>query len=89
MHSPVPKIQEGPKAMKRLERVFVDLCRLMPCVSHSGHLYAMHVIDNFSGYVWSLPLRSKGDAASVFQLWHKHEACDNPDQSSSQEPCYQ
>jgi histone deacetylase 1/2 len=32
----------------------------------------MHVIDDFSGYIWGLPLRSKGDAASVFQLWHKH-----------------
>ena len=70
--SPIPKIWEGPKATKRLERVFVDLCGPMPCVSHSGHLYAMHVIDDFSGYVWSLPLRSEGDAASVFQLWHKH-----------------
>ena len=44
----------------------------MPCVSRSGRLYAMHIINDFSGYVWSLPLRSKGDAASVFQLWHKH-----------------
>jgi len=70
--SPVPKIREGPKATKRLERVFVDLCGLMPCVSWTGRLYAMHVIDDFSGYVWSLPLRSKGDASSVFQLWHKH-----------------
>ena len=32
----------------------------------------MHVIDDFSSYVWSLPLRSKGDATSVLQLWHKH-----------------
>jgi hypothetical protein len=32
----------------------------------------MHVINDFLGYVWSLPLRSKGDAASVLQLWHKH-----------------
>jgi transposase InsO family protein len=70
--SPVPKIREGPKATKQLERVFVDLCGPMPCVSRTGHLYAMHVIDDFSSYVWSLPLRSKGDASSVFQLWHKH-----------------
>jgi len=70
--SPVPKIREGLKATTRLKRVFVDLCGLMPCVSHSGRLYTMNVIDDFSGYIWSLPLRSKGDAASVFQLWHKH-----------------
>ena len=70
--SPVPKIREGLKATKKLEKVFVDLCRPMPCVSRSGRLYAMHIIDDFSGYIWSLPLRSKGDAASVLQLWHKH-----------------
>ncbi len=54
--------------IKRLEQVFVDLCGLMPCVLQSGCLYAMHVIDDFSGYVWSLPLRSKRDAAFIFQL---------------------
>jgi transposase InsO family protein len=70
--SPVPKIREGPKATERLGRVFVDLCGPMPTVSRSGRLYSMHVIDDFSSYVWSLPLRSKADAASVFQLWHKH-----------------
>ena len=70
--SPMPKIWEGPKVSRQLERVFVDLCGPMPCASWSGRLYAMHVINNFSGYIWSLPLRTKGDAASVFQLWHKH-----------------
>jgi len=70
--SPVPKVREGPKAGTRLEKVYVDLCGTMPCVSHSGRLYAMNIIDDFSGYVWSLPLRSKGDAALVLQLWHKH-----------------
>ena len=71
-HFPVPKLWEGPKATKRLERVFVDLCGPMPCVSRTGRLYAMHVINDFFSYVWSLPLRSKGDASSVFQLQHKH-----------------
>src|SRR5713101_1643307 len=70
--SPVPKIREGPKAVGKLEKVYVDLCGPMPCVSVSGHLYAMHIINDFSGYVWSLPLKSKGDAASVLRLWHNH-----------------
>ena len=50
----------------------MDLCGPMPTVLRSGRLYSMHVIDDFSSYVWSLPLRSKADAASMFQLWHKH-----------------
>jgi transposase InsO family protein len=68
----VPKIWEGLKATERLGRVFVDLCGPMPTVSCSGCLYSMHIIDDFSSYIWSLPLRSKEDVASVFQLWHKH-----------------
>ncbi len=50
-HLPVPKIREGLKAGVRLEKVYVDLCGPMPCVSHSGRLYTMHVIDDFSGYI--------------------------------------
>jgi hypothetical protein len=71
-HSPIPKTCEGLKAMERLGRIFVDLCGPMPTVLHSGRLYLMHIINDFSSYIWSLPLRSKGDAASVLQLWHKH-----------------
>jgi transposase InsO family protein len=29
----------------------------------------MNLIDDFSGYVWSLPLRSKAEAADVLQSW--------------------
>ena len=31
----------------------------------------MNLIDNFSGYVWSIPIRSKGDAFPALQIWHK------------------
>jgi len=37
--------------MERLGRVFVDLCGLMPSVSHSGCLYSMHIINDFSSYI--------------------------------------
>ena len=43
----------------------------MPIVSHSGHMYSMNVIDDYSGYVWSLPLRTKSDAAKILQGWHR------------------
>jgi len=57
--SPVPKMREGIRASRPLERVYVDLCGPMPCASRSGRLYLMNLIDDFSSYVWSLPLRSK------------------------------
>jgi len=69
--TPVPKMREGLKATKRLERVFVDLCGPMSSTSKSGHLYAMNIIDDFSSYVWTIPLKSKGDAAQALQFWHR------------------
>jgi len=69
--TPVPKMQEGLKATKRLGRVFVDLCGPMSSTSKSGHSYAMNIIDDFSSYVWTIPLRSKGDAAQALQFWHR------------------
>ncbi len=61
--SAVPKVREGEKAARPLERVFVDLCGPMPCRSRAGRLYSMNIIDDFSSYMWSLPLRSKDEAA--------------------------
>jgi transposase InsO family protein len=48
----------------------MDLCGPMPCASRSGRLYSMNLIDDFSSYVWSLPLRSKDESSSVLQMWH-------------------
>ena len=31
----------------------------------------MNIIDDFSGYVWSIPLRSKSHACPALQTWHK------------------
>jgi transposase InsO family protein len=70
-HSSVPKVREGIKASKRLERVYVDLCGPMAVASRTGNLYCMNLIDDFSGYVWSIPIRSKSDASSALQTWHK------------------
>jgi len=48
----------------------VDLCGPMPAVSNYGHLYSMNVIDDFSSYIWSLPLARKSEAVNVLQAWH-------------------
>ena len=61
---------EGEWATKRLEHVFMDLCRPMPNMSKYGHLYSMNVIDDYSSYVWSLPLANKGKAINVIRAWH-------------------
>jgi transposase InsO family protein len=69
--TPVPKVREGLRATNRLERVYIDLCGPMSTLSRSGRLYSMNIVDDFSGYVWSLPLRSKDEAAPVLQAWHR------------------
>jgi transposase InsO family protein len=69
--SSVPKLREGPKATARLERIFMDLTGPMSVQSRSGRMYSMNIIDDFSSYIWSLPLRSKGEAASILQHWHR------------------
>ena len=69
--TPVPKVREGEHASRPFERVFVDLCGPMRPVSSSGNLYSMNIVDDFSNYMWSLPLISKGDTASELQKWHR------------------
>lgn len=43
----------------------------MAVTSRTGNVYAMNMIDDFSGYIWSIPLRSKANACTAFQTWHK------------------
>ena len=69
--TPVPKTREGTKAKERLGRVYVDLCGPMAVTSRTGNLYCMDLIDDFSGYVWMIPLRSKADACDALKIWHK------------------
>ena len=68
--SSVPKVREGLKAERRLERVYVDLCGPMHVPSKTGRLYSMNIIDDFSGYVWSIRLRRKDEAALALRVWH-------------------
>ena len=69
--SHIPRAREGKRAAKRLERVFVDLCGPMPVVSKYNNLYSMNVIDDYSSYVWSIPLSRKSDAVNALQTWHR------------------
>ena len=43
----------------------------MAVMSCAENVYCMNIIDNFSGYVWSIPLCAKSNAFSAFQNWHK------------------
>jgi len=42
----------------------------MSVTSHSGRLYTMNIIDDYSSHVWCLPLKSKSEAATILRDWH-------------------
>lgn len=70
-HVPVLKMQEGNKATEWLGQVYVNLCGLMAVTSCTGNLYCMNIIDDFSGYVWTVPFHNKAEACSKLIIWHK------------------
>jgi len=39
--------------------------------SQAGNSYSMNLINDFSGYVWSIPLHAKSEACKAIQIWHK------------------
>jgi transposase InsO family protein len=67
--SSVPKVREGARADRVLGRVYVDLCGPMSIPSRFGHLYSMNIIDDFSDFVWSIPLRFKDQAVPALKAW--------------------
>jgi hypothetical protein len=69
--STVPKVREGPKTTCRLECVFVDLAGPMSVISRAGKKYLMNIIDDFTSYVWSIPLSSKDKASKLLQIGHR------------------
>ena len=70
MHSLVLKMHKGAKADMALQQVFADLCGPMPGVSHTGNVYTMNIIDDFSSYVWCVLLKCKSNAFTTLQTWH-------------------
>ena len=69
--TPVPKTRDGEKAKERLGRVYVDLCGPTAVTSRAGNLYCMNLIDDYSGYVWTVPIRNKAEACDALKAWHK------------------
>ncbi|KAI0028435.1 hypothetical protein K488DRAFT_15340, partial [Vararia minispora EC-137] len=57
----ISRMQEGPKATRRLKRVYVNLWGRASIYSRSHNEYAMHIVDDYSSALWCILLRSKGD----------------------------
>ena len=62
-------VTEGVRATRQLEHIFIDFCDLMSIPSHSGRLYSMNIINDYSSFIWSVPLHSKAEAATMLKHW--------------------
>ncbi|CCM06782.1 uncharacterized protein FIBRA_09081 [Fibroporia radiculosa] len=69
MRSTVPKVRQGVHLSERLGLVYVDLMGPANVKSLSGNLYALHIIDDFTSYSWSISLPSKDAALRLFTSW--------------------
>ena len=67
---PVPKAwEEGWKATKRLEIVWVDLSGPHNVTSHSGNKYILNLVDDATSFLWLIPIPSKDAACSELKVW--------------------
>jgi GAG-pre-integrase domain/Integrase core domain len=71
VRTPIPQIREHPKSTGKLDRVYIDLCGPMLLPSRTENRYCMNVIDDYSSFSWTFPLKSKDNAILVLLGWHK------------------
>ena len=68
--TPVPKKREdGRRATKRLEIVWIDMIGPESVISHTGNQYILDIVDDYSSYVFSIPLKTKDQAYPMLQAW--------------------
>ena len=70
--SPVPKKRaegSGHRATRKLEKVWVDLTGLQATALHTGNLYIMDIVDDYTNRPWAIPLKRKDEALPQLQAW--------------------
>jgi hypothetical protein len=70
--TPVPKKREegdGHKATRKLEKVWVDLSGAHAVRSRTGNEYVMDIVDDYTSFPWSIPLKNKDDAFPELKAW--------------------
>ena len=67
--TPVPKVREGGRATRRLEKVFSDITGPEDTQTAYGGLYMLNFIDDFSQKTWVYILKRKSDTFECFKEW--------------------
>ena len=62
-------VPEAHRAERPLQRVSADLQGPIEPETADGARYALVMVDNFSGFIWVIPIRTKADAAGEIQRW--------------------
>jgi hypothetical protein len=66
---PVPKMREGGRAKRLLEKVFSDIMGPEDVQTPMGELYVLNFIDDCSDKMWVYPQKKKSNAAATFKSW--------------------
>nr|GAT57284.1 predicted protein [Mycena chlorophos] len=69
IHAAIPKVREGEKSTRRLQKVFVDLSGQFSVVSRSGNRYILDIVDDASSQGWCIPIPHKSSACKMMQRW--------------------
>ncbi|GAA5970366.1 hypothetical protein JCM11641_001681 [Rhodosporidiobolus odoratus] len=65
-----PLLRDEPtKAKKALDFVVSDVCGPMPVESKGGARYLLVVVDRYSRFMWTFPLRRKSDVEGQLEEW--------------------
>ena len=68
--TPVPKkCEEGKRATRHLEIVWIDMIGPESVVSCTGNQYMLDIVDNYTKYVFSIPLKTKDQAYPALRAW--------------------
>jgi hypothetical protein len=60
---------EGHRAMRKPEKVWVDLLGPHAVRSHTGNKYVMDIVDNCTSFPWSIPLKTKDNTFLELKAW--------------------
>ena len=67
--TPVPRVGEGKRAKRLLEKVFSDITGPEDVKTPNGERYVLNFIDDCSNKVWVYILKHKNEAVRCFREW--------------------
>jgi hypothetical protein len=68
----IPKIcGGGNQATQKLEKVWVDLTGPQDVEPCTGNQYIMNIVDDYTSFPWSIPLRTKDEAFFKLVIWQR------------------